>query len=164
MSAIDDILEHNARFAAGFEHGTLGAQPTSGVVVVTCMDARIDPALALGFAPGDAHVLRNAGGLVTDDVVRSVAVSQHALGTRDVMVIQHTRCGMHGLDEEALAKQIWPPGTPPDQTVRLGAFTDLDDSVRTSVARLRSSPLLAHRDSVRGFVYDVETGLVREVS
>ena len=91
------------------------------------MDARIDPALALGLVPGDAHVLRNAGGLVTDDVVRSLAISQHALGTREVMVVQHTKCGMHGLDENALALRIEAAaGTPPNANVRFGAFTDLE--------------------------------------
>src|SRR5205814_3748186 len=106
MSATDELLENNDRFVSTFGHGQLDAAPARPVVLVTCMDARIDPALALGLVPGDAHVLRNAGGLVTDDVVRSLAISQHALGTREVMVVQHTKCGMHGLDENALALRI----------------------------------------------------------
>jgi carbonic anhydrase len=164
MSATDELLENNARFTAGFEHGELEAQPARPVVLVTCMDARIDPALTLGLVPGDAHVLRNAGGLVTDDVVRSLAISQHALGTREVMVVQHTKCGMHGLDENALALRIEAAaGTPPNANVRFGAFTDLETSVRASVARLRASSLLLHRDRIRGFVYEVESGQVREV-
>jgi carbonic anhydrase len=155
MSATDELLQTNARFVATFDHGDLVAQPARPVVLVTCMDARIDPALALGLVPGDAHVLRNAGGLVTDDVERSLAVSQRALGTREVMVVQHTGCGMQGLDVGALGL---PPHTP------VGAFADLEASVRESVARLRASPLLLHRDRIRGFVYEVETGRVREVA
>jgi carbonic anhydrase len=128
------------------------------------MDARIDPARALGIVPGDAHVLRNAGGLVTDDVIRSLSISQHALGTREVMVVQHTKCGMHGLDENDLALRIGAAsGAPPSANVHFGGFADLDTSVRASVARLRSSALLLHTDRIRGFVYEVETGRVREV-
>ena len=164
MSATDDLLQNNERFVATFDQGDLEAHPVRPVVLVTCMDARIDPALALGLVPGDAHVLRNAGGLVTDDVVRSLTISQHALGTREVMVVQHTNCGMHGLDENALALRIGAAaGIPPDTNVRFGAFTDLDTSVRASVARLQASSLLLHRDRIRGFVYDVDTGRVREV-
>ena len=164
MSATDELLANNARFTISFEHGELKAHPVRPVVLVTCMDARIDPALALGLVPGDAHVLRNAGGLVTDDVVRSLAISQHALGTREVMVVQHTQCGMHGLDENALAPKIGAAkGHPPNANVRFGAFTDLDTSVRASVARLRATDLLLHQDRIRGFVYEVETGRVREV-
>jgi carbonic anhydrase len=164
MSVTDDLLENNERFVAGFELGELEARPAHSVVVVTCMDARIDPALALGLVPGDAHVLRNAGGLVTDDVVRSLAISQHALGTREIMVVQHTRCGMHGLDENALALRIEAAaGTPPNANVRFGAFTDVETSVCASVARLRASTLLLHRDRIRGFVYEVESGRVREI-
>ena len=165
MSVIDELLANNARYAAGFNHGELQASPSRQVVLVTCMDARIDPQAALGLTPGDAHVLRNAGGLVTDDVVRSLAISQHALGTREVMIVQHTQCGMHGLDENALALRIEASrGHPPNANVRFGAFVDLDTSVRASVARLRATDLLLHRDRIRGFVYDVTTGVVREVS
>jgi carbonic anhydrase len=165
MSETDDLLQNNERFVTTFRHGGLEAHPVRPVVLVTCMDARIDPALALGLVPGDAHVLRNAGGLVTDDVVRSLAISQHALGTREVMVVQHTQCGMHGLDENALALKIEAAaGTPPNANVRFGAFTDLETSVEASVARLRASSLLLHRDRIRGFIYEVETGRVREIS
>jgi len=164
MTAIDELLRNNERYAEGFTLGELAAPPNRQVVLVTCMDARIDPAAALGLVPGDAHVLRNAGGLVTDDVVRSLAISQHALGTREVMVVQHTRCGMHGLDENALALRIEAAaGHSPNANVRFGAFVDLDTSVRASVARLRGTDLLLHRDRIRGFVYDVETGRLREV-
>jgi carbonic anhydrase len=164
MSETDELLLNNERFVTTFGHGGLEAHPVRPVVLVTCMDARIDPALALGLVPGDAHVLRNAGGLVTDDVVRSLAISQHALGTREVMVVQHTQCGMHGLDENALALKIEAAaGTPPNANVRFGAFTDLQTSVEASVARLRASSLLLHRDRIRGFIYEVETGRVREI-
>jgi carbonic anhydrase len=165
MSAIDELLENNRRFAAGFDHGDLVASPQRQVVLVTCMDARIDPAAALGLTPGDAHVLRNAGGLVTDDVVRSLAISQHALGTREVMVVQHTGCGMHGLDENALALEIeHSAGHAPNANVRFGAFVDLETSVRASVARLRANEMLLHRDRIRGFVYEVQTGRLREIT
>ena len=164
MVTTDELLQNNDRFVASFADSDLTAHATGGVVLVTCMDARIDPALALGLVPGDAHVLRNAGGLVTDDVVRSLAISQHALGTREVMVVQHTQCGMHGLDENALTLRIEASaGTPPNANVRFGAFTNLETSVQASVARLRASSLLLHRDRIRGFVYEVETGQVREV-
>lgn len=155
MGAIDDLLRNNDRFVTTFAHGSLEPHPAHEVALLTCMDARIDPALALGLVPGDAHVLRNAGGIVTDDVERSIAVSQRALGTRAVMVVQHTRCGMQGLDPNALGL---PPRTP------LGAFDDLDASVRASVARLRASELLLHHDDIRGFVYEVETGRIRELT
>jgi carbonic anhydrase len=164
MSTTDELLRNNDRYVAEFAHGELEAHPIRQVVLVTCMDARIDPALALGLVPGDAHVLRNAGGLVTDDVVRSLAISQHALGTREVMIVQHTQCGMHGLDENALALKIEAAaGTPPNANVRFGAFVDVDTSVQASVARLRGTDLLLHRDRIRGFVYEVETGKLREV-
>jgi|SRR3954470_819390 len=154
VAAIDELLANNERFVTTFTHGSLAPHPAHAVALLTCMDARIDPALALGLVPGDAHVLRNAGGLVTDDAERSIAVSQRALGTREVMVVQHTRCGMQGLEAGAL-------GLPPDMP--LGAFDDLEVSVRASVARLRRSELLLHHDEIRGFVYDVETGRIREV-
>jgi carbonic anhydrase len=164
VSDTDALLRNNERFVTEFTHADLEASPTRQVVLVTCMDARIDPAHALGLVPGEAHVLRNAGGLVTDDVERSLAISQHALGTREVMVVQHTECGMHLLDENALALQIEASaGTPPNANVRFGAFMDLDSSVQASVARLRASHLLLHRDRVRGFVYEVDTGKLREV-
>ena len=155
MGAIDDLLRNNDRFVTTFAHGSLEPHPAHAVALLTCMDARIDPALALGLVPGDAHVLRNAGGIVTDDAERSIAVSQRALGTREVMVVQHTRCGMQGLDPNTLGL---PPRTP------LGAFDDLEASVRASVTRLRDSALLLHHDDIRGFVYEVETGRVRELT
>ncbi len=138
------------------------ARPTRAIAVVTCMDARIDPAAALGLEPGEAHVLRNAGAAVTDDVIRSLAISQRLLGTREVMVIGHTLCGMQGLDEHELTAELAAKaGVTPAWAIE--SFADLDDGVRGSVERVRQSPFLEHRDRVRGFVYDVRTGGLREV-
>jgi len=162
MSASDDLLRNNERYAAGFGHGQLSAPPARSVAVVTCMDARIDPAALLGLAPGDAHVLRNAGGVLTQDVLRSLAISQSVLGTREVMFIQHTGCGMLGAEDEEIAAAIREKtGAAPD--FPLLAFEDLEQSVRAAIAELRAAPILAHRDAVRGFVYEVETGQLREV-
>jgi carbonic anhydrase len=139
------------------------AVPGLGVAIVTCMDARIDPARLFGVGSGDAHVLRNAGGLVTDDVVRSLAVSQHKLGTRAVLVIQHADCGMEKATEEELVAELTAhAGTPPPWKV--GAFSGVDASVRRSLAVLRESPFLVARDDVRGFVFVEATGELREVS
>ena len=130
--------------------------------MLACMDARLDPARILGLQEGDAHVLRNAGGVVTDDAIRSLAISQHLLGTHDVVVIQHTDCGMQDVeDDEFLATLERDAGEPPPWPV--GGFDDLDDSVRDSVRRIAESPFLPNR-SVRGFVYDVHTGELREVT
>ena len=165
MSApLDDLLAANERYAEGFTPALrdLPAPPRRELAVVSCMDARIRVHAMLGLAEGDAHVIRNAGGVVTDDTIRSLAVSQRKLGTRAVMVIQHTKCGMNGLDEDAFRAELRrDAGTDPDWPI--GAFPDLEQSVRQSVQRLRSSPYLPHRDSIRGFVYDVESGRVREV-
>ena len=162
--SIDDLLTANERYAAefGLEQGTLAAPPRKGLAIVSCMDARIRVHAILGLAEGDAHVIRNAGGLVTDDTVRSLAISQRRLGTRTVMVIQHTRCGMNGLDEDELREELRrDAGQAPDWPI--GAFPDLEQSVRDSVERLRACEYLVHRDAVRGFIYDVESGRLREV-
>lgn len=162
--AIDDLLAANERYAAEFslEQGMLPAPPRFGLAIVSCMDARIRVHAILGLTEGDAHVIRNAGGVVTDDTIRSLAISQRRLETRRVMVIQHTRCGMNGLDEGELREELRrDAGEDPDWPI--GAFPDLEQSVRDSVERLRSSPYLPHRDAIRGFVYDVESGRLREV-
>jgi carbonic anhydrase len=162
MSATDDVLRNNETYASGFEHGELPAPPARRLVVVTCMDARIDVHAALGLGEGDAHVLRNAGGVVTDDTIRSLAISQRMLGTEEVMLIHHTRCGMQSftddeftqaLEQETGERPEWSPG----------AFADLEADVRESIARVKASPFLPNTDSVRGFVYDVETGRLREI-
>jgi len=162
MSAIDTCLRHNRGFADGFADGDLAAPPVSALAVVTCMDARLDPAAVLGLAPGDAHVIRNAGGVVTDDVLRSLAISQSMLGTREVMLVQHTRCGLLEFDDHEIEAAIRErTGAAPHFPIQ--TFSDLEQSVRDGVAELAASPVLAHRDAVRGFVYEVETGRLREV-
>jgi len=161
-NATTQLLRNNEAYVAGFDHGELTAPPALKVAIVTCMDARIDPARALGIEPGDAHVIRNAGGVVTDDVIRSLSISQHMLGTEEVLLIQHTKCGMQSFTDEQFAaarersrgeRPAWPAGT----------FTDLAQSVRDSITRVRESPFIPRTDSVRGFVYEVESGRVREV-
>lgn len=139
------------------------AEPTRRLVVVTCMDARIDPLRAFGLEAGEAHVLRNAGGTVTEDTLRSLLVSQRLLGTREVMLVHHSGCGMLGVRDAELAADVvrdtgvWPP-------MRLGGMRDLDESVRTSMAAVRDCAYLPHRDAVRGYVLDIDTGALREVS
>jgi carbonic anhydrase len=157
-----DIVEELLRRAES--HGNFGvaAPPKLGVTILTCMDARIDPVRIFGLHPGDAHVLRNAGGVVTEDVIRSLMVSQRMLGTRAVMLIHHTRCGALGLQEEAVKAQVASEvGMRPP--FALEGFSDLDADVRQSMARIRHSPFLPHRDAVRGFVLDIDDGRLREV-
>ena len=138
------------------------AVPALRTAIVTCMDARIDPARVFGLEPGEAHVMRNAGAVVTDDVVRSVALSQHALGTRSVLVVGHTACGLLGADEDVLRAQLGEAGGGPPPWP-LHTFADLERRVADSVARLRGDPYLVERDQIGGYVYDVETGEVRTV-
>ena len=162
MSATDRLLEANRDFAADFDRGGLDAPPATGVAVVACMDARLDVYRILGLREGDAHVIRNAGGVVTDEVIRSLAISQHKLGTTEVVVIGHTHCGLEGLDQDEFAQQLEEEArVPRDWTI--GAFEDVGKSVSESIARIRESPFLRRSESVRGFVYDVNTGALREV-
>jgi carbonic anhydrase len=163
VSVIDRLLTHAAGYATEYRESTPSAAPRLGVAVIVCMDARLSPNAMLGIDEGDAHVIRNAGGVVTDDTVRSLAASQHLLGTRSVMVIQHTDCGLsHTTDEEFEEQLRRYTITEPDWA--LGSFVDLDASVRTSLKLLRSTPFLPHRDDIRGFVFDVDTGELREVA
>jgi carbonic anhydrase len=166
MGAIDELV---ARHKAGLADPSIRsaavdtARPRLRTAVLTCMDARIKLFDVLGLRLGDVHILRNAGGLATDDALRSLLLSQHSLGTREVMVIQHTECGLHGLRDAELAGRIQAT-TGHSVPFAFGGFADIDDSVRASVTRLRSAPwLVGHRDAVRGFVYDVATGRLREV-
>lgn len=162
MSAIDELLASNRAFAESPPLGGTGAEPTRRVAIVTCMDARLDVLGALGLQPGEAHVLRNAGGAVTDDVIRSLAISQRRLGTREAMLVHHTDCGMQKLDEEGFREELREAtGTSPPFAIE--SFSDLDADVRQSVLRARRSPFLPHRDAIRGFVYDVDTHRLREV-
>jgi carbonic anhydrase len=159
MSGADELLRANERYASSFGKGDLPAPPARRLAVVTCMDARIDPAKALGLDEGDAHVIRNAGGLVTDDALRSLAISHWELGTQELVVIAHTRCGMLALEEDELRQKIGPEAA----GVEFLPFRDLDASVRESVRRVRESPLLPDSFGATGMVYDVETGRLRQV-
>jgi carbonic anhydrase len=163
MSATDDLLRNAERYAAGFDKGDLAAPPRLRVAVLTCMDARIVPARILGFDEGDAHVIRNGGGVASDDAIRSLAISQHMLGTEEIVVIQHTQCGMLTFtDEEFRERMKEDAGEAPEWPIH--TLSDLDGGVRESVTRLRESPFIPRKGSIRGFVYDVETGKLREVS
>jgi len=157
-----DVIEQLLRRAVRLGSYGVPTPPRLRLAIVTCMDSRIDPFQIFGLERGDAHVLRNAGGVVTDDVIRSLILSQRYLGTEAVMLIHHTRCGAHGLPEDSVKAEIQTEtGIRPPFS--LEAFTDLDADVRQSMARLRHSPFLRHRHAVRGFVLDVDDGSLREV-
>ncbi|MDQ3647431.1 MAG: carbonic anhydrase [Actinomycetota bacterium] len=163
MSATDELLSNNERYAESFDKGGLPLPPAKKLAVVTCMDARVSPYVMLGLNEGDAHVIRNAGGVVTDDEVRSLAISQRLLGTEEIMVIHHTDCGMLTFSDDDFRRQIQEDtGVKPEWAAE--SFPELDEDVRQSVARIKASPFIPHTDAVRGFVYDVETGALREVS
>ena len=161
-SAIDTYVNNNATYAAGFAKGHLPTRPARRIAIITCMDSRLDPAAALGLEDGDAHVIRNAGGVVTEDVIRSLIISQRLGGTREIMLIHHTNCGMLALEEgelqDAIEKEtgLRPP-------FAMHGFADLDDDVRQSIARIDANPFVLHKDAIRGFVFEVETGRLREV-
>ena len=163
MTVTDEFLTNNQTYATEFTKGDLPLPPAKQVAVVACMDARLDPARVLGLEEGDAHVIRNAGGVVSDDAIRSLAISQRLLGTEEIILIHHTDCGMLTFRDDELKAQITEEtGIRP--TFALEAFSDLDDDVRQSIARIQASPFVPRKDRVRGFVYEVETGKLREVS
>jgi carbonic anhydrase len=163
MSATDDLLKRNEEYAAGFDKGDLPIPPAKGVAVVACMDARLDVVAMLGMDVGDAHIIRNAGGVVTDDEIRSLAISQRLLGTTEVVLIHHTDCGMLTFTDDEFKRQIQDDtGIKPEWAAE--AFPDLDEDVRQSIARVKASPFIPNKDSVRGFVYEVESGRLREVT
>ena len=162
MSARDDILRANAEFARTFEWGGLGAPPSRRLSVVTCMDARLDPLRLLGLRPGEAHIIRNAGGLVTDDALRSLAISHWELGTEEAFVIGHTKCGMASFTNETLGRKLHAFGIDAGSLDFL-PFRDVEESVRASLRRIAESPLLRESYAAHGFVYDVESGTLREV-
>jgi carbonic anhydrase len=163
MSVTDELLKNNAAYAQSFDKGDVPLPPARGVAVVACMDARLHPGEILGLEVGDAHVIRNAGGAVTDDAIRSLVISQRLLGTKEIILIHHTDCGMLTFTDDAVKAQIQAEtGIRP--AFALEAFPDLDEDVRQSIARVKASPLIPHRDQVRGFVYDVRTGALREVA
>jgi carbonic anhydrase len=163
MSVIDDLLQNNGRYAATYADHGLSARPTLRVAVVVCMDARIDVHAALGLHQGDAHVIRNAGGVVTDDVLRSLLISQRLLGTREVMFIHHTGCGLLDFSDDELAGAV-ERDTGVRPPFRLGAIRDLDEDVRLCIRTVAGCAFLPHREVVRGFVYEVGSGRLREVS
>ncbi|WP_328678773.1 carbonic anhydrase [Streptomyces sp. NBC_00322] len=158
----DRLVEANLRYAAGFQDPGMDARPVLRVAVVACMDARIDLHDALGLELGDCHTIRNAGGVVTDDVIRSLTISQRALGTRSVILIHHTNCGLESLTEDFRHELEDEVGQRPPWAVE--AFRDVDQDVRQSMQRVRTSPFLPHTDDVRGFVFDVTSGLLREIN
>jgi carbonic anhydrase len=163
MTVTDELLQNNARYADGFDKGELPMPPAKGVAVVACMDARLHVSKILGLGEGDAHIIRNAGGAVTDDTVRSLAISQRLLGTREIVLIHHTDCGMLTFTDDEFRRQIQEEtGVRPEWAAE--AFPDLDDDVRQSMARIKASPFLPHKENVRGFVYEVESGKLREVT
>jgi carbonic anhydrase len=162
MSVTDELLRNNERYAKSFDKGDLPLPPARHVAVLACMDARLDVHELLGLAEGDAHVIRNAGGAATDDAIRSLAISQRLLGTREIILIHHTDCGMLTFTDDALKRQI-EAETGLRPPFALEAFPDVDADVRQSVARIEASPFVPRRDSVRGFVYDVKSGRLREV-
>ena len=162
MSVIDELLDNNKRYAKGFEKGDLPLPPAKQVAVVACMDARLHVSKILGLQEGDAHIIRNAGGVVTDDEIRSLAISQRLLGTTEIILIHHTDCGMLTFKDDEFRRQIQEEtGVRPEWAAE--AFSDLDDDVRQNIARIKASPFIPHKDDVRGFVYEVETGKLREV-
>lgn len=162
MSVTDELLANAEAYAAGFDKSDLPLPPARKVAIVACMDARLNPYGLLGLQEGDAHIIRNAGGVVTDDEIRSLAISQRLLGTEEIILIHHTDCGMltftddefkHSVQEETGIKPGW----------AVEAFSDVDEDVRQSLARIQASPFIRNKNSVRGFVYEVETGRLREV-
>ena len=163
MSAIDEFLANNKAYAEGFTKSSLPMPPAKQIAVVACMDARLETGGLLGLVEGDAHVIRNAGGVATDDVIRSLTISQRLLGTREIMLIHHTDCGMLTFQDDEFKQQIL-DDTGIKPRFAMEAFSDLDADVRQSIARIKASPFIPHREEVRGFVYEVETGNLREVS
>jgi carbonic anhydrase len=163
MTETDRMLQSNESYASSFTKGDLPLPPGRKVAVLACMDARLDPARVLGLEEGDAHVIRNAGGVVTEDALRSLTISQNLLATEEIVLIHHTDCGMLTFTDEELADKLEnETGGRPDW--RAQAFTDVEQDVREGIERIRQSPFVPHTDSVRGFVYEVESGRLREVS
>jgi carbonic anhydrase len=162
MDTIDSLLENNRTFAEGLAARHLDVEPQRHLAIVTCMDSRLDVFAALGLGHGEAHVLRNAGGVITDDVIRSLALSQRRLGTREVMLIHHDDCGLQKITEDGFRMELQETtGIAPSFAIE--AFADVEEDVRQSIRRVRASPFLPHRDAVRGFVYDVDSHRLREI-
>jgi carbonic anhydrase len=163
VSTTDDLLRNAEAYAASFDKGDLPLPPARKLAVLACMDARLDPYALLGLQEGDAHVIRNAGGVATDDAIRSLAISQRLLGTEEIILIHHTDCGMRTFTDDAFKRSIQDEtGIKPEWAAE--AFDDLEEDVRQSVARIKASPFIPRKESVRGFVYEVESGRLREVT
>ena len=163
MSTTDELLSNAEAYAASFDKGDLPMPPARKLAVLACMDARLNPYALLGLREGDAHIIRNAGGVVTDDEIRSLAISQRLLGTEEIILIHHTDCGMLTFtDDEFKASIEKDTGIRPEWAAE--AFSDLDGDVRQSIARIKASPFIPKKDAVRGFVYEVESGRLREVT
>ncbi len=162
MSVIDELLRNNETYAASFDKGHLGMPPTKKVAVVACMDARLQPNRILGLGDGEAHVIRNAGGVVTDDEIRSLAISQRLLGTKEIILIHHTDCGMLTFTDDEFKRAIQDDtGIKPEWAAE--AFPDLEEDVRQSLRRIEASPFVTKHESLRGFIFDVGTGRLDEV-
>jgi carbonic anhydrase len=163
MSVTDELLQNAQHYAAAFEKGDLALPPARGIAIVACMDARINPYGLLGLSEGDAHVIRNAGGVITADAIRSLAISQRLLATQEIMLIHHTDCGMLTFTDDEFRDQVLADtGIKPEWAAE--AFGDLEQDVRQSIARITASPFIPRKDSVRGFIYDVKSGSLREVT
>ena len=162
MTATDDLIANNAGYVAGFDKGELPLPPAKKVAVLACMDARLDPAKALGLHEGDAHVIRNAGGVATEDALRSLVISQRLLGTEEIILIHHTDCGMETFSDDEVKDQIL-ADTGLRPSFALEAFPKAEDDVKQTAARIKASPFVPSKD-IRGFVYEVETGRLREVA
>jgi len=163
MTVIDTLVENAGVYAQGFDKAGLRLPPSQRVAIVACMDARLNPYALLGLQEGDAHVIRNAGGVITDDEIRSLAISQRLLGTEEIMLIHHTDCGMLTFKDDDLRREIQhETGVKPEWAAE--AFDDLEEDVRQSIARIKASPFIPRKNRIRGFVYEVETGRLREVA
>jgi carbonic anhydrase len=163
VSTTDELLNNAESYAASFDKGDLPMPPARKVAVLACMDARVNPYGLLGLQEGDAHVIRNAGGVVTDDEIRSLAISQRLLGTEEIILIHHTDCGMLTFTDDEFKRSVQDDvGIKPEWAAE--SFSDLDEDVRQSIARIQASPFIPRKDSVRGFVYEVESGRLREVT
>jgi carbonic anhydrase len=163
MSYTDELLKNNESYAASFDKAGLPLPPAKKVAVVACMDARLNPSYVLGLEEGDAHVIRNAGGVITDDEIRSLAISQRLLGTEEVILIHHTDCGMLTFNDDEFRRSIQDDtGIKPQWAAE--SFADLEEDVRQSKARIEASPFIPNKGSIRGFIYDVESGRLQEVS
>jgi len=163
MDVADELLANNRLYADRLLERHVDLEPARALAIVTCMDSRLNVFDALGLEEGDAHVLRNAGGVITDDMIRSLAISQRLLGTREIMLIHHTDCGMQRLTDDGFRAELQ-ADTGEAPSFAIESFTDLDGAVRQSILRVQRSVFLPHRDSVRGFVYDVDTHRLREVT